>query len=51
MYRPRIGITTDTHDKPDHYESPTAYATAVEKAGYGVRTEEVPHRPTRLGIR
>src|SRR5205807_6416366 len=33
MRRPRIGITTDTHDKPDHYESPMAYATAVEKAG------------------
>lgn len=33
MARPRIGITIDTHDKPDQYESPTAYATAVEKAG------------------
>ena len=33
MRRPRIGITTDTHDKPDHYESPMAYATSVEKAG------------------
>lgn len=33
MARPRIGITIDTHDRPDQYESPTAYATAVEKAG------------------
>jgi putative glutamine amidotransferase len=33
MARPRIGITVDTHDLPDHYESPTAYATAVEMAG------------------
>jgi len=33
MARPRIGITTDTHDRPDHYESPTTYATSVEKAG------------------
>lgn len=33
MPRPRIGITVDTHDQPDQYESPTAYATAVEKAG------------------
>ena len=33
MARPRIGITIDTHERPDHYESPTAYATAVEKAG------------------
>jgi putative glutamine amidotransferase len=30
---PRIGITLDTHDRPEHYESPTAYSTAVEKAG------------------
>src|SRR5882724_4034341 len=30
---PRIGITVDTHDRPDHYESPMAYATSVEKAG------------------
>lgn len=33
MSRPRIGITTDTHDGPDQYESPAAYATSVEKAG------------------
>ena len=33
MPRPRIGITTDTHDRPDQYESPTNYATSVEKAG------------------
>lgn len=33
MPRPRIGITTDTHDRPDQYESPMSYATAVEKAG------------------
>ena len=33
MPRPRIGITVDTHDQPDQYESPTAYATAIEKAG------------------
>jgi putative glutamine amidotransferase len=33
MTRPRIGITTDTHDRPDHYESPTAYSTSIEKAG------------------
>jgi len=33
MALPRIGITVDTHDRPDHYESPTAYATSVEKAG------------------
>lgn len=33
MPRPRIGITVDKHDKPDQYESPMAYATAVEKAG------------------
>lgn len=33
MARPRIGITIDTHDKPDQYESPTTYATAVAKAG------------------
>lgn len=33
MARPRIGITIDTHDRPDQYESPMAYATAVEKAG------------------
>lgn len=33
MPRPRIGITVDTHDRPDHYESPMAYATSVEKAG------------------
>src|SRR3978361_1316370 len=33
MTRPRIGITIDTHDRPEHYESPMYYATAVEKAG------------------
>jgi putative glutamine amidotransferase len=33
MARPRIGITIDTHDRPDQYESPTTYATAVAKAG------------------
>lgn len=33
MARPRIGITIDTHSRPDQYELPTAYATAVEKAG------------------
>jgi len=33
MSRPRIGITIDTHDCPDQYESPAAYATSVEKAG------------------
>ncbi|HWE04391.1 MAG TPA: gamma-glutamyl-gamma-aminobutyrate hydrolase family protein [Tepidisphaeraceae bacterium] len=33
MPRPIIGITIDTHDKPNQYESPMAYSTAVEKAG------------------
>jgi putative glutamine amidotransferase len=33
MPRPTIGITIDSSDKPNHYESPMAYATAVEKAG------------------
>jgi putative glutamine amidotransferase len=34
MPRPLIGITVDTaDDDPPHYESPMAYATAVEKAG------------------
>ncbi|HEY8750001.1 MAG TPA: gamma-glutamyl-gamma-aminobutyrate hydrolase family protein [Tepidisphaeraceae bacterium] len=33
MSLPRIGITVDTHDRPEQYESPTAYATSVEKAG------------------
>jgi putative glutamine amidotransferase len=33
MARPRIGITIDTHDRPDHYESPMAYAKSVELAG------------------
>lgn len=33
MPRPVIGITVDTHDKPDQYESPMAYSMAVEKAG------------------
>ncbi len=33
MRRPIIGITIDTHDKPNQYESPMAYASAVEAAG------------------
>jgi putative glutamine amidotransferase len=33
MPRPRIGITLDYSDRPDHYESPCAYASAIEKAG------------------
>lgn len=33
MPRPIIGITVDTHETPEHYESPMAYSTAVEKAG------------------
>jgi putative glutamine amidotransferase len=33
MSRPIIGITTDYNDKQTCYESPYAYATAVEKAG------------------
>lgn len=33
MDRPLIGITTDSHPRPDHYESPAAYARAVESAG------------------
>ena len=33
MPLPRIGITVDTHDRPEQYESPMAYATSVEKAG------------------
>jgi putative glutamine amidotransferase len=33
MKRPVIGITVDTHAKPDQYESPCGYATSVEKAG------------------
>jgi putative glutamine amidotransferase len=33
MPRPIIGITVDTHEEPNHYESPMAYSTAVEKAG------------------
>ncbi len=31
--RPLIGITVDTSDRANQYESPMAYATAVEKAG------------------
>jgi putative glutamine amidotransferase len=31
--RPLIGITIDTHDDGDKYESPFTYALAVEKAG------------------
>ncbi|MGD0462751.1 MAG: gamma-glutamyl-gamma-aminobutyrate hydrolase family protein [Tepidisphaeraceae bacterium] len=33
MIRPLIGITIDTHDDGDKYESPFAYAKAVERAG------------------
>jgi putative glutamine amidotransferase len=33
MKRPVIGITTDTAEKPDQYESPMAYAQSVQKAG------------------
>jgi putative glutamine amidotransferase len=33
MTRPVIGITIDTHDDPGKYESPIAYAKAVERAG------------------
>lgn len=33
MSRPIIGITVDTHEYPNHYESPMAYSTAVEKGG------------------
>jgi len=33
MPRPRIGITVDTHDRADHYESPAHYAISVETAG------------------
>ncbi|MGA2439734.1 MAG: gamma-glutamyl-gamma-aminobutyrate hydrolase family protein [Tepidisphaeraceae bacterium] len=33
MTRPLIGITLDTHDEGDKYESPFAYAQAVERAG------------------
>jgi putative glutamine amidotransferase len=33
MRKPRIGITVDYNDKLTCYESPYAYATAVEKAG------------------
>jgi len=31
--RPVIGITVDTHDKPNQYESPCGYSLSVEKAG------------------
>jgi putative glutamine amidotransferase len=31
--RPKIGITVDTHDKPDKYESPSDYSKAIELAG------------------
>jgi putative glutamine amidotransferase len=31
--RPVIGITIDTHDEADHYESPASYSTAIERAG------------------
>jgi len=33
MKRPVIAITIDSGDKPDHYDSPCSYCTAVEKAG------------------
>jgi putative glutamine amidotransferase len=33
MARPRIGITIDTHEKPDKYETPVSYAKAIERAG------------------
>src|SRR5580658_7297347 len=33
MARPIIGITIDTHERANHYESPCAYATSVERAG------------------
>jgi len=33
MRRPAIGITVDQHTKPDCYESPFAYAKAIEMAG------------------
>jgi putative glutamine amidotransferase len=33
MDRPLIGITTDSHAKPDHYESKMAYAAAIEAGG------------------
>lgn len=33
MDRPLIGITTDSHSRPNHYESPAAYACAIEAAG------------------
>jgi gamma-glutamyl-gamma-aminobutyrate hydrolase PuuD len=33
MTRPLIGITLDTHDDGDKYESPYAYAKSVERAG------------------
>ncbi len=44
MRRPLIGITVDQHDDSDKYESPMAYAKAVEKAGglpvlFAYRTE------------
>jgi putative glutamine amidotransferase len=31
--RPIIGITVDTHDKPNQYESPCGYSISVERAG------------------
>jgi putative glutamine amidotransferase len=33
MKRPLIGITVDTHNSSPYYESPFAYAKAVERAG------------------
>src|SRR3954453_55827 len=33
MSRPIIGITIDYADKPNLYESPMSYSTAVEKGG------------------
>jgi putative glutamine amidotransferase len=49
MSRPLIGITVDTSDEPQHYESPMAYAAAVEAAGglplllpYGIDQSLIP---------
>ena len=33
MTRPLIGITLDTHDDGDKYESPFSYAKSIERAG------------------
>ena len=46
MSRPIIGITIDTSDKPNQYESPMYYSTAVEKAGFKlVASSEVNANP------